>query len=139
MEIDSVAVHGLLARYGRLIDQRRAEEWSELFVADGCLEIPERDLVEGRAALTEFAANSPEGTHLTGIPDLSRGADRVLASSSWIFVARGQQEIRTGFYHDEILPPAESGGDMLFVRRSIVFLPVRSESDVPGDAAGLGV
>ncbi|WP_067672781.1 nuclear transport factor 2 family protein [Nocardia miyunensis] len=122
MTMDSNAIHALLARYGRLIDQRRAEEWSELFVPDGCLQVAGQAPIEGRAALREFAANSPVGTHITGIPELRVDAGRVLASASWIFVPQGRSEIRAGLYHDEIRLPS-GVSDALFVRRDIEFLP----------------
>lgn len=56
---DRSQIHDLLGRYAFAIDYetRNPRQWAELFVEDGRFEIPEVAIVvEGRAALTEFAA-----------------------------------------------------------------------------------
>ncbi|WP_405182627.1 nuclear transport factor 2 family protein [Nocardia sp. NBC_01377] len=123
MEPDVIAVHGLLARYGSLIDQRHAQAWSELFVPDGRLEIANRAPIQGRQGLAAFAENSPVGTHLTGIPELVVSGSVILATSTWIFLDRRAPGSRSGIYRDEILLPSQPGGAPLFICRGIEILP----------------
>ncbi|MBH0775284.1 nuclear transport factor 2 family protein [Nocardia bovistercoris] len=120
--MDTAAVHNLMSRYGRLIDLRRAEEWSELFVPEGSLQIGNDSPIVGRAALASFAEGTPAGTHITSIPELRVEADRIIASTGWLFVSRSEGRSPSGFYHDEIRP-SDSDGKVLFISRRIEILP----------------
>ncbi len=108
------AITRLKARYFRLMDTKRWEEWGEVFSADVHLEVPEADLVlDGRAAVVSTVSSALAGavtTHhghmpeieITG-PDTARG---VWAMSDMVEWPAGDHGGRAGIqgsghYHEE--------------------------------------
>ncbi len=119
MDIDIVAIHTVLAGYGRLIDTRNAYDWARLFAADGRLEIVGHEPHIGHEALRAFAENSPVGTHLTGIPEIERlRSGEVSCVSTWLFRNRVDGGIKTGFYRD-VLVRDPATDELLFAHRLI--------------------
>jgi hypothetical protein len=117
---DLAAVHGLLAKYGILLDQECDTQWSELFTPHARLEIIGGATVKGREALQAFARTSPRGTHVTGVPHIEAADSQHLryrATSSWIFLNRKTGSSVGGLYHDELVPHGD--GALLFASRRI--------------------
>lgn len=60
---DTEAIKVLKARYFRLLDTKRWEEWAGVFAEDVRMEVPEADLVlDGRAAVVENVSSALAGT-----------------------------------------------------------------------------
>ena len=107
----------LLGEYARLVDNRQAAEFSRLFGTRGVMVLPDRE-VSGEAGLTEFAANSPRGVHVQGVPTVQRRPDGTLvASSNFIFINAVTYNLSSGEYRDEV---RAEDGRLVFARRVIV-------------------
>lgn len=96
-----VRVTQLLADYAVLVDARRAEDWADLFTADGALVLGERRFT-GRAELTEFAAQSAVGVHLAGLPSIDDDAGTLLVRSKFVFVSTEGGRLMAGTYVDRV-------------------------------------
>jgi len=94
------AVVRLSADYARLVDNREATAWSELFAPDGCMDLGGRRIT-GRAALAEFAAAATAGVHTPGLPSVTVDGDRIESRSPFVFVSTGGT-VLAGWYHDEL-------------------------------------
>jgi hypothetical protein len=113
------AVLRLHADYGRLIDAREAEPWSRLFAEDGVLvgARPGGGDVVGGADLAAFAAASPAGVHVCGVPSIDEtGPDVVQATSNFVFVGAENGQILAGTYRDRLVA---CPGGLVFARREV--------------------
>jgi hypothetical protein len=96
------SVCSLLAEYCSTMDGGRFDEWAELFIPAGRLEMAPRAVV-GREQLLRFGAKSPRGIHISGLPVISVEADFLSSRSPWTFVDLGNGQQLVGYYHDEIV------------------------------------
>ena len=111
---DVVRLH---ADYARLIDAREAQAWSLLFTEDGLLIREDKPPVEGRAQLVTFAAESPAGVHLPGLPTVEPQSDgSVIATAHFVFVNGATRRIVAGVYRDDLV---RGGTGLVFRRRDI--------------------
>lgn len=110
------AAQRLLVDYARLIDDRDAEGWADLFGAEGALVFGEKE-IRGRQRLIKFAANSTRGIHVQGVASFSAHADGSVAStSSFVFVNAESGKLIAGWYRDVLAPEGEN---YVFTRRHI--------------------
>jgi SnoaL-like domain len=117
------------ADYARLIDGRDAEGWSGLFTTEGCLDFGGRPIV-GRPALLRFAAKSPAGVHVPGLPTITgtghgNGAI-VTCESPFVFVNAATGALIAGWYRDQL---AWDGDELRFAHRLV---DQRASSAAPG-------
>jgi hypothetical protein len=111
------AVLRLLADYGRMIDTRECDSWSRLFAVDGVLRYGPHEFT-GTVELAKFAAASPPGVHLTGVPSVRVGPDGgVHATSAFVFVSSTERQVLAGGYRDRFVSTDE--GRLVFSRREI--------------------
>jgi hypothetical protein len=96
------SVSSLLGEYCATIDSGRYDEFAELFVADGRLEVPTAVLV-GREQLTRFASKSPRGVHVGGTPFISAEAERIRSVCSFTFIDLDTGAQLVGYYHDDVV------------------------------------
>jgi hypothetical protein len=96
------AVLQLLASYGETIDHRDADRWCDLFTIEGVFRFAGRE-VRGQDRLRIYAAQSPQGIHVIGLPSLEVSSDRVHATAAWIFHNADTGSVLSGYYHDEIV------------------------------------
>jgi hypothetical protein len=96
------SVCDLLGEYCVRLDAGRFEEWTDLFLADGRLEM-KRQSVIGHDQLLDFARQAPQGVHLCGLPVIVESAGVISSTCPWHFVdfATGTQVI--GYYRDDIV------------------------------------
>jgi hypothetical protein len=67
--LDIEEIKALKARYFRLMDQKRWDDWAQVFGLDAVMEVPEADMVvRGRAAIVESVS-----TALTGARTVHHG------------------------------------------------------------------
>jgi hypothetical protein len=60
--LDIEEIKQLKARYFRLMDQKRWDEWGEVFTPDAVMEIPEANMVNrGRAEIVQIVSTALEG------------------------------------------------------------------------------
>jgi hypothetical protein len=98
--LDVEQIKQLKARYFRLMDQKRWDEWGEVFAADAVMDVPEANMVtEGRAAIVQAVSGVLTGVqtvHHGHMPEIEiTGPDT--ATGTWAM-----------FDYVEF-PPAESG------------------------------
>ncbi len=96
------AVSSLLAEYCATMDSGRFDEWVELFLTDGRLELPPA-VIAGHAKLTRFAERAPVGIHVSGLPLLATTPDSISSVCSWVFVERATGTAMAGYYYDDIV------------------------------------
>ena len=108
-------VSKLLADYATYVDGRRAHEWAGLFASDGAMVVGARR-IEGADALETFAATSPVGLHLTGVPGIEEVGDELVVRSSFVFVAADGSRLLAGSYTDRIV---DDGSSAHFMERSV--------------------
>lgn len=119
------SVWNLLGEYCVRLDSGRYEDWTDLFLADGRLEM-KRQTVDGHDQLLDFARNAPRGVHLCGLPVVAVTDDGASSTCPWNFVDFATGTRVVGYYHDDI---DFSGGRPRFRTRRIEmhFPPVRKE------------
>jgi hypothetical protein len=109
-------VLGLLASYARFVDGREAEAFSRIFGDSGVFALGERE-ISGPEDLAAFAAGSPAGVHVQGVPVMEQQADGSLrAISNFVFVNSETHQVVAGEYRDEIV---RSGDGLVFRRRQV--------------------
>jgi hypothetical protein len=119
------SVSELLGEYCVRLDSGRFEDWTDLFLADGRLEM-KRQSVVGHDQLLDFARHAPRGIHLCGVPVIAEAAGSASSTCPWNFVdlATGTQVV--GYYHDDIVI-AEGRHRFRSRRIEMHFPPVRKE------------
>lgn len=120
---DHVEIQGLVARYSHAVDGGDGDAFAAAFTEDGVLEAGEL-LVEGRAALQQFAARLPQAyrlpRHVTTNLVID-GDEHRAATAAYVqmYVLAGdppRQEISaSGRYHDELV---KLDGHWVFARRT---------------------
>lgn len=105
---DLFAIHGLLARYGHLIEARDFPALAGLFAPDGILDFTEMGIpavISGRNEIQAFytGVQHPAAHHCTNIDVVSIGDDGQECSlrSKW-FVPDGDRGVRGGDYYDTL-------------------------------------
>jgi hypothetical protein len=116
--VSSWSVISLLGEYCNMLDHQRWDDWADLFVSNGRMELLDAkgsSTIAGRDRLIRFAEKSPRGVHLSGVPALTNFAGALRSVSSWTFsnLATGEQLV--GYYHDEFVDTP--GGLRFLVRR----------------------
>jgi hypothetical protein len=105
---DRQAITELLSRYGLLIDQKRTDEWMELFLEDAVVEVPGRPPYRGpdRRSLAEGA---PRGLHLAAPPVIRAGSsdDVALVEQSFQYQNAVTGKALIGWYEDELVKRGE--------------------------------
>jgi hypothetical protein len=96
------SVSSLLAEYCATLDGGQFDAWTELFVVDGSMELDAVSIV-GHEKLRRFAARSPRGTHVSGLPLISLVDGAVRSVCSWIFIERETGDQMAGYYRDHIV------------------------------------
>jgi hypothetical protein len=104
----------LKARYFRLMDTKRWDEWGEVFATGCVMEVPEADMVNaGRAAIVEAVSSALTGAttahhgHMPEIevtgPDTARGVWAMFDYVEWITPEGGDRVGLQGYghYHEE--------------------------------------
>lgn len=121
---DEAAIRRTLAQYCQTCDDGRFEEFGDLFVEDGVLDVGGREPIVGRQSIRAFMARAqpPErrGKHLCGMPVIDIDGDEATASTDFVFVARtgdgGRAVTAMGRYHDRLL---RDHGAWRFAQRTI--------------------
>jgi hypothetical protein len=105
---DDAAIRRTLAEFGRFLDERRFEEWSELFCEDGVFGVNQgRDAVLA-AMLTGELATVPElfRKHATVNSTIVIDGDGATATSDLLLFERWGEDrpwdMRFGFYEDQL-------------------------------------
>lgn len=108
--LDVEAIKQLKARYFRLMDTKRWEEWGLVFTTDCLMEVPEADMVnDGRAAIVQVVSAALEGARtvhhghmpeieLTG-PDTARGTWAMFDYVEWPVPESGERVGLNGSGH----------------------------------------
>ena len=110
------AAERLLVDYARLVDDREAERWADLFGSNGALVLGERE-ISGKERLTKFATRSVRGVHVQGVASFTSQPDGTVAStSSFVFVNVETAAVIAGWYRDVLTP---DGTGYVFARRQI--------------------
>jgi len=105
----------LFTEYALSIDGQRFEDWARLFTPRGAIVVGDQRF-EGTEALETFAAGSPVGLHLTGVPSIEDADGELVVRSSFVFVRADGSGLLSGTYADRIL---DDGSDARFVERSV--------------------
>jgi SnoaL-like protein len=102
---DRQAITELLSRYGLLIDQRRLDEWMELFLADAVIEVPGRTQMSTGPDRRGLAAGAPPGEHLVAPPIIRAGNsdDSALVEQSFQYYNLETRKVLVGWYEDELV------------------------------------
>jgi hypothetical protein len=104
--VTSWSVISLLGEYCNRLDHQRWEDWADLFVSDGRMELLDGDgsvTIAGRDRLIRFAERSPRGVHVSGVPALTESVGVLRSVSSWTFLNFVTGEQLVGYYHDEFV------------------------------------
>jgi hypothetical protein len=109
------AASRLVADYARYLDERDADAFVGLFIADGEIIFGERRII-GHEALRKFLDGTPRGLHVPGTPSISLEADHVLSYSTVVFVDSSSSGIRAVANRDRMV---WSGDRLLFERREL--------------------
>ncbi len=84
--LDIEAIHQLKARYFRLMDTKRWDDWGMVFATDVVMEVPEADLViNGRAEVVAFVSTALEHArtvHHGHMPEIELTSDTT-ATGIW--------------------------------------------------------
>jgi hypothetical protein len=99
-------VISLLGEYCNRLDHQRWEDWADLFVDDGRMELFDGNglsTIAGRDRLIRFAVRSPRGVHVSGMPALTEVSGALRSVSSWTFANLATGEQLVGYYHDELV------------------------------------
>jgi hypothetical protein len=114
---DRQAITELLSRYGLLIDQKRTDEWMELFLEDAVVEVPGRPPYRGpdRRGLAEGA---PAGLHLAAPPVIRAGRsdDVALVEQSFHYQNAVTGKALIGWYEDELV----KRGERWYIARRVI-------------------
>jgi hypothetical protein len=106
---DRQLITDLLSRYGLLIDQKRTDEWMELFLEDAVIEVPGRPPLRTPPERRGLADGAPRGLHLAAPPILRAGSsdDAALGEQSFLYhnLVTGKPVI--GWYEDELVKKGE--------------------------------
>lgn len=132
---DHEAIRYLLARFVHLRDDKRFDEWSELFVEDGVFSYAGKTLV-GRQAVREDVAEllrHDRGKHLCVNPAIEVDGERARVVSDFVKLQRSgdgpaaQLSLQvTGRYVDDL---ARVGGEWRIVRRDVQIDGFRETDD----------
>lgn len=134
---DIEAIKRLCAEYGRLLDQRDAQRWAELFAPEGEWVGGELyGVIAGQEELAAFVArefaNTPPSVHMFGNFSITLGESGNEASnwSRWVLLEQGADGIRTalaGSYTDRLVKLPQG---WRFRRREVaVDLPAMAATD----------
>ena len=84
--LDIEEIKRLKARYFRFLDQKKWDEWGQVFARDAVMELPEADMtVAGRAAIVESVSTALTGTrtvHHGHMPEIELTGDGT-ARGTW--------------------------------------------------------
>lgn len=106
----------LLSDYCGLIDSQQAQAWAALFAPGASLLVRDRR-IQGADDLLAFAASSPAGVHITGVPSIEATMSLTFgATSPFTFVRADGAGLLAGYYHDTI---ADDGVGARFVERRV--------------------
>ena len=120
---DRQVITELLSRYGLLIDQKRVDEWMELFVEEAVIEVPGRPPLRTGAERRGLAEGAPVGLHLAAPPILRAGGsdDVALGEQSFQYQNAVTGKPIIGWYEDELV---KQGQRWYIARRVIQFFRV---------------
>ncbi len=106
---DRQMITDLLSRYGLLIDQKRTDEWMELFLEDAVIEMPGRPPMRTGPERRGLAEGAPLGLHLAAPPILRAGSsdDVVLGEQSFLYHNAVTGKPLIGWYEDELVKQGE--------------------------------
>jgi hypothetical protein len=97
-----LAVTGLLAEYCSTLDSGEFDAWTDLFAVDGSMELDGFSIV-GHEKLRRFAARSPRGIHVSGLPFITLVDGAIRSVCSWVFIERETGAQMAGYYRDHIV------------------------------------
>jgi SnoaL-like domain len=102
---DRQQITELLSSYGLFIDQKRLDEWMELFVEDAVIEMPGRPPLRTGPERRGLAEGAPLGVHLAAPPILRAGRsdDIALGEQSYLFHNAVTGKPVIGWYEDELV------------------------------------
>jgi hypothetical protein len=100
---DRDEIRDLVARYCLYIDTGRADEWADLWTADGEFDIGGGTIVSGRAALREHATHMPPGTvhHLATNLVIDVDGETATCEESTLLTAKGAV-VMVARVHDQL-------------------------------------
>jgi SnoaL-like domain len=106
---DRQLITDLLSMYGLLIDQKRTDEWMELFLEDSVIEMPGRPPMRTGPERRGLAEGAPLGLHLAAPPILRAGSsdDEILAEQSFLYHNAVTGKPLIGWYEDELVKQGE--------------------------------
>jgi uncharacterized protein (TIGR02246 family) len=100
---DEDAIRSTIAEYAHLADDGRFEEWAELYVEDGDLDVG-GDVLHGRQALVDFMrASSTVGstTRIFAVPDVRVDGNHASSVANFLVVSNDMQPVSAGRVYDE--------------------------------------
>lgn len=100
---DEEAIRSTIAEYAHLVDDGHIEEWAELYVEDGELDIAGH-VLRGRAALIEYLRGSysdGSSTHIFSVPSVRVDGDEAVAVADFLLVKNDGQRVSVGRVYDE--------------------------------------
>jgi SnoaL-like domain len=102
---DRQAITELLSRYGLLIDQKRIDQWMELFLADAVIEVSGRPPMATGPDRRALAEGAPAGEHLVAPPIIRAGTsdDSALVEQTFHYYNLETRKVLVGWYEDELV------------------------------------
>lgn len=100
---DEETIRSTIAEYAHLVDDGRFDEWSELYVEDGELDIAGH-VLHGRAAVLEFIRGSSAErttTHIFSVPAVHVDGDDAAAVADFLLVGNDGQRVSVGRVYDQ--------------------------------------
>ena len=100
---DEEEIRSTIAEYAHLVDDGRFDEWAELYVEDGELDIAGH-VLRGRAALIEFLSGSytdGSNTHVFSVPSVRVDGDDAVAVADFLLVSNDGKRVSVGRVYDE--------------------------------------
>lgn len=121
--VDEDDIRTLLIRFGRLLDERRWDEYAALYARDAVLELPHARH-EGRAGLAEFVGADlgryVATQHISASHDIQVDGDIAMARSTLIGVHVTSEDRRSywaggGWYHTRLRRHSDGGWQLTHV------------------------
>jgi hypothetical protein len=129
MDVRLEEIQRLHADCSWAIDSRDAQAYAALFAPDGEVRVEPSGLtVTGQEALTEFAAESPVGVHLSGpVSPRPDGSTR----AAFVFTHASSGRVTSGYYADRYV--RDGAGRLVFASREVAMTAPAARTRATGE------
>ncbi|MEX1008665.1 MAG: nuclear transport factor 2 family protein [Acidimicrobiia bacterium] len=100
---DVEAIIATMAEYAHLLDDGRLDEWADLYLEDGELDIAGQ-VLGGRTAIVEYLRtgySAGSSTHIFSLPDIRVTGDQARAVADFLLVTNSSGAVSVGRVDDE--------------------------------------